>query len=532
MEDRTRRALHYGAIGDAEIMKKFEETDMGEYQAENDYNDTDTEYLYKSYARNQVVDRNPDAPYFESDKQVRNPQRAAERLNLQYNADRGATGEIPVHPELFIGHMERDPRGTSNDPLLYKAREYISGAKAARLQIPMGNNDDNHTAERPWEDYSIIAAKQTVHKIARNRTKIFAQDRFARSTNNNTHNIDFTKYYGAGDNTIRTEIFKDNDIYRMPASPEDAGGIYSKIDVMTQLKQQLIASNYQARGVLDDIISIQREVAQMSAKGESVQAKQYTAAQPEYIGGVGETEINQLKDGKKSQAVGKSRELDVDLGRVTQLSNQMTKLREEIKSMQLSASDNPDDLVKIKFLSDQLNAVHTQLNSIAFRGDASLKDVTKHQYQSHLLGKLSDEHKTIHMGGLEPGTKEIHNYGDVEVHTDNKKSNVYKTMNQALDDIKAKHLPQADGLGRAEQKPTATYKTQALPTDTNKNIAQTQNGLADPREHAINNGSKAVLPKSQRRVQMAEPDEDRPINEMVKLTPKSTAAISKRLIST
>ena len=477
----TRKSLHYGSISEAEVLRKQEETYMGESD-EYGYSDSGTEYLHKSYARNMTTDRSPDAPYFESDKQVRNPQRAAERLNLIYNATRGDTAEIPSHPELFIGLTERDPRGVTNDPLLYKARDHlIAGSKGARMIVQMGNNDDNHIAERPMTQYEQIRQNQENYKTSRRNFKMFLREKMGQSTNQNTRNIDFHKYYSMTDNTIREEFLHNNEQYSLPANPEDIGGIYGKVDTMTQLKGHILAAQYQASNVADDLIAAQK----------------YT--------------------------------------------EHMANLQKQLETIQVKGPVSHEDVTAVARLTEQLSALHEGLDSINFRIKAAEDDMTKGNFQSHFSGKLGQEYKSVSQKIADrnfENIRDVQSYSDLDIkraESDGAQTKTYKSLEEAVDKIKTMHLPAT--IVRDDTRAVHSYKSTPLAEDRGRAAAPTAQNMTffeqiltskgkTPVETANTNteinrliskdvsiygdnymvkpGSSGALPKSQRNSQMDE----------------------------
>jgi hypothetical protein len=127
---------------------------------------------YDDYARAEIIDWAPNAPYLESDHQRRDPSLSRSQLNLRVNGNRGSYDYLPQHPELYIGFTGNDPRGATNDPLLNQARGHAN-ARAETITARMGDNDDNHLAERPWTNQSISYGMKEVHRRTKRNTKVF-----------------------------------------------------------------------------------------------------------------------------------------------------------------------------------------------------------------------------------------------------------------------------------------------------------------------------------------------------------------------
>jgi hypothetical protein len=129
---------------------------------------------YGAYARSEIIDWAQDAPYLESDQTRRDSGLSRSMLNLRYNGTRGSDPEPPRHPDLFYGFLGNDPRGAGNDPRLEQVRAQL-GARGAGLAVRMGDNDDNHLAERPWTGQSISYGMKEVHRRLKGSTHVFSR---------------------------------------------------------------------------------------------------------------------------------------------------------------------------------------------------------------------------------------------------------------------------------------------------------------------------------------------------------------------
>lgn len=156
---------------------------------------------YDNYARSEIVDRTLDNPLFESDYTQRDPSCSKSIVNLRYNGNRGNTSDLPRHPDLFIGFTGNDPRGNSEDPRFDQFRGFIN-SQAANLQVRMGNNDDNHIAERPWTNQSLSYDKKYLQKQQANNLKIFTSQKEGRPNSRNV-TTDMTTW-GKNQNKIRS----------------------------------------------------------------------------------------------------------------------------------------------------------------------------------------------------------------------------------------------------------------------------------------------------------------------------------------
>lgn len=210
--------MPYGGIPYKKYIPKFEKTDpniikTGIDAGNNSSYGSDSNYLsynnihdedpYNNYARSEIVDRTLDNPLFESDHSRRDPSLSKSLVNLRYNGNRGNTSDLPRHPELFIGFTGNDPRGNSEDPRFDQFRGFMT-SQAANLQVRMGNNDDNHIAERPWTNQSLSYDKKYLQKQRANNLKIFASQKEGRPNSRNV--VTDMPAWGQNQNKIRSSI--------------------------------------------------------------------------------------------------------------------------------------------------------------------------------------------------------------------------------------------------------------------------------------------------------------------------------------
>lgn len=170
---RAREGMPYGSIPYDAVIAKLEETDptlVKEVSGADFFNDIEDQY--KDYARTEIIDWAPDAPYLEEDHPRRDPAWSRSMLNLRYNATRGSHPELPRHPEIFYGFTGNDPRGANTDPRFDVMRGHIT-ARAANLEARMLDSDDNFEAERPWTDPSISYGMKEIHRRLQNNTRVF-----------------------------------------------------------------------------------------------------------------------------------------------------------------------------------------------------------------------------------------------------------------------------------------------------------------------------------------------------------------------
>jgi hypothetical protein len=215
--------MPYGGIPYKKYIPKFEKTDPniiktgidagnhGIYGSDSNYlsyNNIHDEDPYNNYVRSEIVDNTLDNPLFESDYSKREPSLSKSLVNLRYNGNRGNTSDLPRHPELFIGFTGNDPRGNSEDPRFDQFRGFIT-AQAANLQVRMGNNDDNHIAERPWTNQSLSYDKKYLQKQQANNLKIFTAQKEGRPNSRNV--VTDMPTWGNNQNKIRTSAMKSAD---------------------------------------------------------------------------------------------------------------------------------------------------------------------------------------------------------------------------------------------------------------------------------------------------------------------------------
>ncbi len=184
-EIRSREGLPYGGMPYDAIAAKLEETDPELVEEVRGFDEFHTvEDDYDTYVREEITDWGPDAPFLESDHARRDPGLSRSILNLHYNGTRGSHPELPRHPELFYGFTGNDPRGSVNDPRFDEVRGHIT-SRAANLTVAMGDNDDNHVAERPWTAQSISYGMKELQRRLKGNTKIFSVSKEGRPWSRN-----------------------------------------------------------------------------------------------------------------------------------------------------------------------------------------------------------------------------------------------------------------------------------------------------------------------------------------------------------
>jgi hypothetical protein len=174
-ESRIKEGMPFGGIPYDNILYKLEET-------RNDTSNIEDEY--DNYARSTIIDWGPDPIFHESDQTRRDPSLSVSTLNLRYNGTRGSEPDLPRHPEIFYGFMGDDPRGSENNPRMDLMAQQLT-SRAPNLIVRMGDNDDNHIAERPWTNQDISRDMKNIHRRYRNEARIFDIEKINRPWSNN-----------------------------------------------------------------------------------------------------------------------------------------------------------------------------------------------------------------------------------------------------------------------------------------------------------------------------------------------------------
>lgn len=137
------------------------------------FTDIDDNYL-NEYTMDELADRSFEKPFMEHQHTGPNPHSSA-FLNLRYVGSRGSQ-EQPNHPDLFIGHMDQDPRGSTNMPDFTRLKDHTA-ARTELLKVRMGENNTGHTVDSPWTNVSIDAGRQTINQRIKDNQKIFLEQR-------------------------------------------------------------------------------------------------------------------------------------------------------------------------------------------------------------------------------------------------------------------------------------------------------------------------------------------------------------------
>jgi hypothetical protein len=130
---------------------------------------------FLTYARDELSDRSMEKPAFEHSERYGPNQHSESMLNLRYDGTRGKV-DYPNHPDLFIGHMDNDPRGANNVPDFTKVREQMK-TRAELLEIRMGENNEGQIADSPWNAVNFTKSRLEIDKRVKDNTKVFLEQR-------------------------------------------------------------------------------------------------------------------------------------------------------------------------------------------------------------------------------------------------------------------------------------------------------------------------------------------------------------------
>lgn len=456
----TRKTINYGGIPYTSILSKLEETDM---EDTDDYNDNGVEYKYKSSARAEIIDRNPDKPYFESDQARRNPVMSRQKLNLQYNGTRGNSAELPAHPEMFVGFIDQDPRGINLDPILAKSREHLSGSKAARMQVSMGNNDDNLIVERPMTNYEIDENRKKMHNFSRKNTKVFSRDRLGQSTNNNSMNTNFRpQHFGTSENTLNYESFREATNLKSDGKPDDTMLIYNKVDNDSEFRQQMHSLLMKSKILDEDIHQLRTQVAYELAAGQGFQNSNVHHVQGE---------ISKLK----------------------YMTEQMQLLHSQITSLNVTSA-TPQKISQAKYLSDQLQSLGEHTKNLNFKGATPEEARQIQNYVDHMT-ELYTSIQNVNQKSAEKISKQISRLTNQDT-TQEMNSHYYTTKYKSAR-IDAKQIHDYSEVSTFDQTTTAdnTARVMNSKVDITKTIIDniTDNSITNTTSQKINKTTQKRL---------------------------------------
>lgn len=151
--------------------------------------DTGYEGALQHYWRREIVDWGPDDPLFEHEHQRRDG--TASRQHLAHRFGGGRYDPAGVHhPELFIGHLDQDPRGRDVHNPVNAARLRHHGITRAMQRTRTmtdsighgGDNELGQVADRPWSGQDLSDKRKQMHRIVKDRTKVFKESKLTRTT--------------------------------------------------------------------------------------------------------------------------------------------------------------------------------------------------------------------------------------------------------------------------------------------------------------------------------------------------------------
>lgn len=136
--------------------QRYEETDIHE-----DPDELDT------YHRNMLMYQGPDPELFESDAPRRNTH-STEIMNIRHH---GARSElVPHHPEIFLEHTDKDPRGTATGPDM---RKMVDQQRFRGRYIKFYKDGDESIPESHRSRQMVARDKDKLFYQTKNRLKIF-----------------------------------------------------------------------------------------------------------------------------------------------------------------------------------------------------------------------------------------------------------------------------------------------------------------------------------------------------------------------
>ncbi|SIP85905.1 Hypothetical protein PACV_190 [Pacmanvirus A23] len=155
----------FGSLPRSLIMSKFDETDMGNDNDENSYDD---------YARANLTDWRPDTATFAHEAPRGAVSRTSGILNLRLHGNRGERSYDEVYrPEIFDGFGgsdDRDVRGINVDPDMKELRKQH---EARTRFVKCDPDTDNSITGGGRSEAQTMRDQQTIFKITRDRLKVF-----------------------------------------------------------------------------------------------------------------------------------------------------------------------------------------------------------------------------------------------------------------------------------------------------------------------------------------------------------------------
>ena len=157
-------SLPYGDVPNTMLMRKFEETDVG-----------DEEMAYDTFVRGEIKNWAPDTAIYEHERSRGGVNQRSGKLNLQYEGHRGsAQYERPEEFLGFGGPEDRDPRGTNVDPDM-KELTRQKWARGRFQRFTSDGVDDQQITGGGVSEAGMMAIRQQVHRYTRANLKVFSR---------------------------------------------------------------------------------------------------------------------------------------------------------------------------------------------------------------------------------------------------------------------------------------------------------------------------------------------------------------------
>lgn len=325
--------------------------------------------IYDEFARTEITDWNSDPTFHESDNARSTRRAGSERLNTLYNATRGSVNDFPMHPELFIGFTDKDPRGTENNPVFYGAREFMEHRHEIFANMP--NNGTTQLNERPWTQQSLNASNLEQRARQKIYTKIFHRDYenlkqgisapLTVNPNKTTRPLmassNDTKFAKSNENSMRQVSYKSDNTAWHKADLDGELGIqkYANTNTRQRNVQMNILSNVSTDGEFSDI-----------KLSRSTNKPILGAAMA--IGAMGDREHSDINFGNSDETISKSSNISPqDIAQIYNFVQGDQSKSTSTKSMSRGGIVNPKDVSiaarsteqNIKYLKEYNNSVKT-----------------------------------------------------------------------------------------------------------------------------------------------------------------------------
>ena len=140
---------------------------------------------YDDYARSELMDWGPDAPFLDSDQRQDNTSVSTSMLNLRYKGSRGSAPAGPRNAEAVLDFREAEGAYVESlETQMHQLRTQME-PRIRGLTIRMGDNTSHQQSERPWSGREIDVAMQEVRKRQKENSKIFTAQKIGQIGNVN-----------------------------------------------------------------------------------------------------------------------------------------------------------------------------------------------------------------------------------------------------------------------------------------------------------------------------------------------------------